>query len=233
MGYAEPGAVRRRELPHDRVVLIVNLGDPLAVAGRAHGSFVAPLDERWAETESAGVSRGVEVRLDPLAARRLLGAPLDGLTVDLDAVLGREAALLAERLDGLPGWGARFALLDAVLARRLRDAPAPPPDVVQAWRRLQETGGALRIGALAAELGCSRRHLANRFRDHVGPAPKAVARLVRFRRALALLQGGRTTVAAVAAECGFADQAHLTREFRALTGSTPFPFLQDGVARAA
>ena len=176
-GYEERAAapVVRTELPQDRVSLIVNLGAPFAVAGERFGSFVAPVDDRPATTSFEPTARGVQLDLQPFAARALLGVPLDelhgALAVDLGAVLGRDAAELEERLDAAPGWEARFALLDALLLRRLQRA-APPPDLLRAWSRLQATGGSVRIGSLAAELGCSRRHLAARFREHVGVPPE-------------------------------------------------------------
>jgi len=237
-GYEEhgPARVQRTELPQDRVSLILNLGDPFDVEGVRHGSFVAPVDDRPARTAFERSARGVQVDLTPFAARALLGVPLDelggALAVDLGDVLGREAAELEERLDAAPGWETRFALLDALLVPRLAAAPAPPPDAARAWARLQATGGGVRIGALAGELGCSRRHLAARFREHVGVPPKTVARILRFRRALALLRAG-ADLAATAQDCGFADQPHLNREFRALAGATPVTFVQDATAAAA
>ncbi|HYI19825.1 MAG TPA: helix-turn-helix transcriptional regulator [Solirubrobacteraceae bacterium] len=235
-GYEERAAtpVVRTELPQDRVSLIVNLGAPFAVAGERFGSFVAPVDDRPATTSFESTARGVQLDLQPFAARALLGVPLDelhgALAVDLGAVLGRDAAELEERLDAAPGWDARFALLDALLLRRLQRA-APPPDLLRAWSRLQATGGSVRIGSLAGELGCSRRHLAARFREHVGVPPKTVGRILRFRRAAALLRGGAGP-AATAHACGYADQSHLNREFRALAGATPVTFLQDGAVTA-
>lgn len=99
--------------------------------------------------------------------------------------------------------------------------------VQRAWALLRATGGRIRIDALADALGCSRRHLVNRFADDVGVSPKAAARLVRFEAARARL--GSVPLARLAAEHGFADQAHLAREFRALGGSPPstFPSVQD------
>jgi AraC-like DNA-binding protein len=126
-----------------------------------------------------------------------------------------------------------------LLALLARAAPVRP-DVARAWRRLVETHGTLGVEAVARELGCSRRHLAARFGEELGLSPKRLARVLRFRRAHALL-GERpgTPLAGLAAECGYADQAHLTREFRALAGVTPgafaasFPSVQAGADAAA
>ena len=91
-----------------------------------------------------------------------------------------------------------------------------------AWslRRLTQADGRLAVGALAAEVGWSRRHLAASWRRDVGLGPKTVARVLRFERALRLVREGRA-LADVAYACGYADQSHLNREFRALAGATP------------
>ncbi len=62
--------------------------------------------------------------------------------------------------------------------------------------------------------------------------PKTAAALVRFNRALGLLESGLKP-ADVAHACGYADQPHLTREFRRFAGTTPVAFLQDALATAA
>jgi transcriptional regulator GlxA family with amidase domain len=91
------------------------------------------------------------------------------------------------------------------------------------------SGGCVDIGHVAREVGWSRRHLGERFHREVGLAPKPTARLVRFDRAKSLLKrrAGAGTVADVAAATGYADQAHFTREFRALAGSTPTRWLAE------
>jgi AraC-like DNA-binding protein len=225
-GYVEDTAapLRRTEAATARVTVILSFGPRIDVGGESHGSFVAGPSEGPATTEHAGIQHGLEVNLAPPAARALLGVPMHelvGRVVPLDAVLPSE--LLLERLAEAGGWAARFALLDAELARRLEEARPPHPAVRAAYARLAATRGAVPVGVLAAELGWSRRHLAARFRDEVGVAPKALARLLRFEHALELL--GSRPLADVAYECGYYDQAHFNRDFRAFAGATPSELL--------
>jgi AraC-like DNA-binding protein len=168
---------------------------------------------------------GLQLRLTWRGARALLGVPaseLAGDTVDLDALLGRRVGRILDRLGCAPGWDERFALLDAELAalsERGRGERGVRPEVGYAWDRLAATGGNLRIGELAREVGWSRRHLAEQLRAETGLAPKAAARVMRFERACDLLRGpGRPALATVAAETGYVDQAHLARDFRDLAG---------------
>ena len=156
------------------------------------------------------------------------------LVVGFEDVLGRAGGELVARLEELDGWPARFAALDRFWPARLERAPRPAPDVAWALARLCASGGRIPIAAL----GASERRLRARVREQVGPAPKTVARLVRLRRAVALLgrDYGRR-VAEIAAGCGYDDQAHTSREFRALAGTSPSGFvarlLPDGLGVAA
>ena len=98
------------------------------------------------------------------------------------------------------------------------DAPPVAPELEWAWRRLMETGGGVPVGALAQELGRSRRHLAASFREQIGMPPKALARLLRFERAVERLRGG-ADLAELALDCGYYDQAHFNRDFRQFAGA--------------
>ncbi|HEY7422470.1 MAG TPA: helix-turn-helix domain-containing protein [Gaiellaceae bacterium] len=226
-----PQPVRQREGPGADVVVILTFEEHWLIDGERHTSFVGGLHERQVTTEHPGRSLGMQVNLDPLAARALVGAPLHELaqrTVPLEYVL--DAPFLVERLADARGWDARFGLLDDLLARRLADA-RPSSEIGWAWRRLRETHGRVAVGSLAAELGWSRKRIVARFRDEIGLPPKAVARLLRFERAREL--AGTMPWGELAFECGFADQSHLIAEFRRVTGRTPETFLQDTVAQAA
>jgi transcriptional regulator GlxA family with amidase domain len=104
-----------------------------------------------------------------------------------------------------------------------------------AWQRLVRSDGRVAVQELAEDTGWSRRHLLTRFRAQVGLAPKPAARVLRFQRASRLLvptavHDGHPappipSITDVAAACGYADHAHLVREFHALAGCTPSEYL--------
>ena len=155
------------------------------------------------------------VRLRPGAAGAVLGVPADELRdrrVALEDLWGRAGREAGERAGEDP-----FELLAALRGRL--DGAAPDRRVVEAARRLARAP-ATPVPALAASLGLGERHLRRRFAAGVGYGPKTFARVARFRRALALVRAGES-LAAAAAEAGYADQAHMTRELVALAGRTP------------
>ncbi|MBA3728585.1 MAG: AraC family transcriptional regulator [Actinobacteria bacterium] len=112
------------------------------------------------------------------------------------------------RLSEAASWEARFEILDDAIEARFAKASVPSPDVAWAWRRLERASGHFRIADLATELGCSHRHLTARFREEVGLPPKKLARILRFNRALHLLERPDAhRLADVALDCGYYDQA--------------------------
>lgn len=238
-GYVEKtaGPVRRQEFTAGKVVFIFGLGpsinliDPRGGAVRRVDSFVAGIDDGFTITETSGAQSGIQLNLDPLVAGRLFGLPIGELTreiVDFADLWGPDAAGLVERLQAANDWDRRFDLLDRHLGPRLAEGPKPDPTVAWAWRRLRETAGLLSIADLAADIGWSRKHLAQKFRAEVGLAPKAVARLMRLGAAVRALDGGGPApeLAGLAVDCGYYDQAHFTHDFRRLTGVTPADYLR-------
>jgi AraC-like DNA-binding protein len=225
-----PGFVRR-ELPSTRVPLIFAFAGSYRVGGpgqdvargAVHGSFAAGLWDGFADTQASGPTSGVQVDLTPLGAFRLLRAApaeLAGRCVPLADVLGGSGFIT--RLAEAASWQRRFALVDAELLSRLQAAPAVPPAVAWAWRRLAASAGVAEIRALAAAAGWSHKHLIARFRDHVGLAPKRVGRILRFERFSERLAAARRPCwPALALDCGYYDQAHLARDCRAFAGCAP------------
>jgi AraC-like DNA-binding protein len=234
-GYREtaPAALRRHEFPTPQVVLIFEFGPPLRLvdpadpsrSDRFPGGFTAGMTELPAITEHDGFQAGMEVKLTPIGARLFFDFPMTELAnriVSLPDVLRPSERDVSARLHDAADWDARFDELDQLVAGRIAGARARTRMTDWALSRIEESGGQIDIGTLARELGYSQKHLISLFRDHVGLPPKLVARLVRFDRVMRHVRSGAAgSWAEIAAACGYYDQAHLNREVRRFTGTTP------------
>jgi len=210
--------VAQRIVPDGCVDVIWLAGRELVIAGADTGPRSTPLP---AGTVSSGI------RLRPGAAGAVLGLPAAELrdrTVRAVDVLGADALRLEEALAGAAP-ARRPELLAAAVARRGGGAD---PLVRAAARRLSLPGA--RVGAVAAGLGVSERHLHRRTLSAVGYGPKVLARVARLRRLVALRD---EPLAARAFAAGYASQAHMSDEVRRLTGTTPVRFLEDARLTAA
>jgi AraC-like DNA-binding protein len=224
--------IRMTETASLIVPIIISLGEPFEIALNREpgnddrlGSFTAGLTTGPVRVRSHGAAHCLQIDLTPLGAYRFFGRPMHELTermVQLDDLEDRTIAGLRERLGAERSWRRRFALAEAAMLPRLAPGGGPSGPVAWAYRRIVETGGAARIGTIAERLEWSRKHLAARFHDEVGLPPKTIARIARFNRAEAMaVAGDGDGWADIAAACGYADQAHLVREFTALAGATP------------
>ncbi len=199
--------------------------------GERHVTRIGPRGGRVVNIEIDSAWLELRRAIGPLPAAQvdLHGGPLVWLAARMHRELADGAAVDAERLEwlgaellgALAGDGARGvspAWLPRVLSR-LHDDPRPP--------------GSAR--ALAAEAGVHPIHLARVFRRKLGESVGTYARRLRVQRACRLLSEPGRGLAEVALEAGFADQSHLTRDFRRVTGTTParlrrasFAFLTGG-----
>jgi AraC-like DNA-binding protein len=236
-GYRQRGVApaRHRGLPSPYLTLIFTIDEPLVVAahpdpGQAPGEYDALLGGLHltpATITHDGSQSGVQVAVRPLGCRALLGVPaaeLAGVDVDAAAVLGATVVdEIRDRLRTVTDWPGRFAAMEAVLLRRLRESTVAP-EVAYAYRRLTEDSVA--VAALADEVGWSARYLTDRFRAEVGLRPKQTARVARFDRVRRALRPD-ARLADIAAGHGYADQSHLVREFQAFAGCPPSRWLAD------
>jgi AraC-like DNA-binding protein len=224
---------RERHLPSGEVELLVNFGAPYRVidaedparSSTHRGVPVVGVHDRYVVTEETGAQHALVVRLRPTGAHLLFELPMHDIAnrlVALDDVSGALARRLGGGLYEARTWERRFAVLDALLAEHAAGRRARRAEVAWVWRQLRDTGGCLDVGVLAGEIGWSRKHLIAQFRQTVGLPPKTVARVLRFNRVLQRVDGARRIDwAATAQECGYYDQAHLIRDFRAFAGGTP------------
>jgi AraC-like DNA-binding protein len=157
----------------------------------------------------------IGMRFRPGAGGGALGVPLDALRdLRVDATEVDRAFDLAGDLAPADVIG-RF--LEAVAGRR------PDELVAEAARRLSTAD----VQTVARELSISDRQLRRRFHTAVGYGPKTLERVLRFRRFIDAIDDGRSDLAALAFDVGYADQAHLTREATRLSGLPPAALIHD------
>lgn len=208
---------RHRVLPDGCADLVWIDEAPAVVAGPATGPVIVPL---------APCTIVVGVRLRPGAAA-MLGPPVSALSnrdTPLGDIWGRVP--LTAPIAGQGSIEARLAAAQAGLATRLVDAGPPDRGIAVATRWLARHPAG-RIEDLAGFLETGPRRLHRRFVAAVGYGPKTFQRVLRLQRVLALAaRCPRASLAGLAAEAGYADQAHMSRELQALTGQSPSVLLQ-------
>ena len=214
-----PGAApyTHRTVPNGSAEIVCELGAMPRIVGPQTG----PTEETLAPGTTV-----VGVRFRPGAAPSVLELPaseLVDLALGADELLGRAAVALGERVAAAASPQAAAAILEAEILARLAGAAEPDPVAAEAVRRLLPWR-ADGIASLPASLHISERQLRRRFEAAIGFAPKVVQRMLRFQGFLAL--AGRQErpsahLAMLAADAGYADQSHLTRESVRLTGRSP------------
>lgn len=174
------------------------------------------------QVELRATDRPVGLRLRCGTAGTLLGHDLSRLPtggeLDLTELCGEP---VRRALRELPSAGPDTALA-ALVRARLVEGARPDTAVLRAVRLLRAPRA--RVDAVAAELGLSPRTLHRRVAAQIGYGPKQLQRVFRFQRFLAALPRlaeRRGELAELAAELGYADQSHLGRDCRELTGTSP------------
>jgi AraC-like DNA-binding protein len=165
------------------------------------------------------------VHFHPGAMPRLVDASpaelVDG-TAELRRVGDLSVDALGEQLGRAGSSEARWELL----GRTLQRLSWPRLDTFdRALNQLVVQAPSPRVGELAEALHLSPRTLERAFRDRVGLPPRTFQRILRLQSALSALRSdARRSIAEVAFASGYADHAHLTREFRSFIGCTPSDF---------
>ena len=229
-------------LPGPTVTLVLPVGAPLDVAWQGDDASRAQqwaalsgLHVRAAVVRHHGAMAGVQVDLSVDACRAVLGLPaaaLAGTLVDATGEGPGWLRRLPEQLADVPAtqWEplVRSAIRQAIGRARRATSPAIS-------RALALLADGVSVTGVATEVGYSRRRLSTLVRVETGHDPQTfrrIARLDRARRHLAAWAragtGGRSlALADVAAAVGFADHAHLTRDWTALTGRSPTTWLRE------
>ena len=232
-----------RGLPSPWITFIVSVDGPVRVSGSvdegdrfdpdhstSYDVLVAGLHPVAARVEQPTAQAGVQLALHPLAAQALLGCRASDLIGQGDHgvdVLGRVATELHDRVSSRKDGESRLDVIEQWMRSRVDDnrGRSVRPELIWAWRVLQDNGGRFRVDDLAREVSLSPRQLRTLMVAETGLSPKQLARQFRFDGVIAQLADGSSSLAEIAASTGYADQAHLAREFRQMAGCTPTQWL--------
>src|SRR3569833_634257 len=224
-GSGTPGAAFRHRVPPDGCAdVIFDLGRGTSI------DLVGPMSTAQV-VELSGLNDLLGVRLKPGAVAAFGGVRADELLdVAVPISLGITTGQLVETADF------RAQLRQVIDAVRARIATLEKPDslvrhALARWARA-ELPDFPSISILTRDLGLSERAFERRFVANVGLTPVMYRRLARFRTVLQLHAHGIRGWAAIAADTGFSDQAHLVRDCRAFTGLTPTEWAATQAARA-
>ncbi len=194
---------------------------------QAHLLFVGQM-ERRVDIKPSGVIHTAGIHFHPAGASAFVAGDLGRFVnriVPLASALGEDPGPVAVRLRAARSPERRVALLEDFLRTRRRPHDEAMAD---ASRRLLEATDAVDIEAMASAFGLSDRQFRRRFEAAVGLGPKRFARIVRFQRVFEQrLEHDARAWSEVALDCGYYDQAHFNRDFRAFAGVRPRDIIQD------
>jgi AraC-like DNA-binding protein len=189
------------------------------------GPFVHGVTTRIGERKLEGAGRALGIMFRPAGFRPFLGRALSSITdrvLPIAEVFGPGALELARVVDAASDDAELTAAADDFLAARIPAARQSSEGSTALVEHAAADPSLTRVDALAALAGVGVRQLQRRFADHVGVSPKSVIRRYRlYEAAERAARGDGVDWAALAAELGYADQAHLIRDFSSAIGMTP------------
>jgi AraC-like DNA-binding protein len=214
---------RERVLPDGTIELIFDLGPdaPAAplVSGARSTSFVIGTGRPLSIMGVSFAVGGAFPFLDVPAGE------IQDMLVPLGTLWGPWADRLQGELIEAPTPGRKCCILERGLLARATRPLARHPAVSAALAEFARAHLAKPVGDVARRVGLSPKQLLRVFRDEVGLTPKLFSRVRRFQATLSAVDGRRAAWAAIAHDCGYADQAHLIRDFRAFSGLSPTAYL--------
>jgi len=231
-----------RMFPGAYTCLTFNFGDPWTF--RQDASSTLELKTSWVmgATTRSGISQygrhaeALGVMFHAGQAHLFLNTSAESLTdrmVALDDLWGSDARAFEAQLAGFHTPREKIRVLEAELLRRLR-ASRTCASLQPLARWIEDRRGDVTVARLSELTGVSRQHLARRFKQEIGVSPKQFCRFVRFHALVKHAYFARhLDWAAIAAEFGYYDQAHLSAEFKEFTGLRPRQFFPRPLASPA
>jgi len=225
---------RQRIYPDGAMALVIHLRKPTAtyfIDDEPHSIRVPLLAGPYSRSFQIDPSQStavIGVRFRPGAARvfyRVAAHELHNTDIALSDLDRAEADRLLNEICSARGAEAQLRAMERYLNGKLMNAATIHPVVGYGVEQLSRAGGAERVRRIQADTGLSHTRFIQLFREHVGLTPKLFCRVRRFQGLIERIQKGLpVNWAELAVDCGYFDQAHLIRDFRAFAGLTPLEY---------
>ena len=179
---------------------------------------------------AVGTTRKFGIRLKPENLQALFDVPSSVLYsgyTQFENIVGNDANLFAEQLAEAPDTATLISRTDAFLLSHLNKHRQKHSYLVNALQLIRSSKGSVSVDSICKSVYVSPRQLQRSFQQEIGLSPKAYQRLVRFRNAYRDMQGLQQVGgwAGLSYKLGYADQAHLIRDFKQYTGLVPTELL--------
>ena len=219
---------RSEVLSHPSVNVSVESGTEPRFGVRLPAVLLHGVVTRRFTVDLTGAGRVSAVKFRPGGFAAFTGVlPAGDSVVPLGQELGLAAGDLLAAVLEKDDDDARAAVLDTALAPLAPEPPGPYLDLLGLVGAMIEDRTLLRVDQVAALGGMSVRSLQRLFASYVGVRPKAVLARYRLQDAAAAIDAGAVDdLAGLAASLGWFDQAHFSRDFRAVVGVPPTAYLQ-------
>jgi AraC-like DNA-binding protein len=225
---------RQQVYPSGAMALVIHLKKPTAsyfIDGERYSVRVPVLAGPYSRSfhidpsQSTGV---IGVLFRPGAARTFFPVPvheLHNIDISLSELYPDDADRLLNEVCSATGVQTQFHVVEEYLNRKLKKASPVHPAVEYAIEQLSSEGGVRRVWQIQSDTALSHTRFIQLFREQVGLTPKLFCRVRRFHTLLSRIEKGLpANWAELAADCGYFDQAHLIRDFRAFAGITPLEY---------
>jgi AraC-like DNA-binding protein len=235
-GYA-PSHGKERVLPTGTVELVFDLRNERirlfddendTAGGCFSAAVVTGAQSRYFVLETSQQSAVVGVYFRPGGAFPFLGLPLSEIMdghVGLEDIWGQHAFELREQLQEAKTSLTLFDVLENALLKRLREPTATYLAVVDAVAQISAGPSLSRVRQISDSMGYNPKRFIRLFHDAVGLTPKLFCRVQRFQMLLdGIVGGGHIEWSRAALDCGYCDQSHMIRDFRAFSGLTPMAY---------
>jgi AraC-like DNA-binding protein len=192
--------------------------------------FAISMMRKFVEIGSSGKTGFVSVRFFPWGAYHFFNEPVQNFldqTLEASKLWGSDSKMIIEKIKKQETIQQRFKLVEDFLLERLKQFQKEEAKTDNALKLIRQTKGTLSIESICGETGFSKKQLERKFLSTVGTTPKVFSRITRFLNICQNLKEQKSrTLTQLTHECGFYDQAHFIKEFKAFSGFTPKEFYE-------